>query len=353
MTLPGYEAQRTLDMQWAISAKIQDDYDTLLVDGDLDTSHPVREANVAELTRELRSDKETFGKGHEFPTQTWEVARDTRLSRSMDGSSFILGWALSLMMGKVTTVQPDSTGSPATYHHKIELFDPPTAGTATLPVTSVVERVSAGIKRAIPSLAMSTVNISAEGFETLNMAVEMIGSGQVPTSSLTMPSLPTLSYLASNRAIIKCGDSQEDVSTRIRSWSCAFANNPKEARGYFPGSGLYRGRLEIGARSIIPSLVLDLDATSDLYTDFQNNTELALDIYCEGDYTEGTDYRHYLRIRFPNLYYRAIPIEENDGVWTYAVVFDEETVIYDSSEGDPYCMAEVQNLQTEYLGAAT
>jgi len=353
MALPGYEGQRTLDMQWAISTKIQDDYDTVVSDSEVDIAHAVREANVAEVTRELRSDKETYGKGHEFATTVWEVARDTRLSRSMDGSSLILGWALSLLMGKVTTSQPDVTGSPNTYHHKIEFFDPPTAGTSTLPVTTIIEKISTGIKRNLASMAMSSATVSGEGFETLNLAVELIGSGLVATSSKSMPSLTTVSYLASNKAVIKCGDSQEDVSSRIRNWSVAFNNNPKEARGYFPGSDLYRGRLEIGARSAIPSLVLDLDASSDLYTDFLNNTELALDILCEGDYTEGTDYRHYLRIRFPNLYYRAIPIEENDGYWTYAVAFDEETVIYDSTEADPYCLVEVQNLQAEYLGDAT
>jgi len=353
MTLPGYEAQRTLDMQWAFSAKIQDDYDTVLVDGDVDLSHPVREASVAELTKELRSDKETYGKGHEFPTTTWEVARSTMLSRSMDGSSLALGWAASLLLGKVTTTQPDAVGSTNTYHHDMEFFDPPTAGTAVLPTTTVIERVSTGIKRALPSLAMSSMTITGEGFETLNVAMEMVGSGVVSSSAKTMPSLATVSYLASNSVTVKLGDSQEDVSTRVRSWSVTFNNNPKEDRGYFPTSGLYRGRMEVGARSVVPSLVLDLDASSDLYTDFLNNTEMALDIYCEGDYTEGTDYRHYLRMRFPNLYYRAIPIEDNDGVWTYAVSFDEETVIYDDQASTPLLRLEVQNLQTEYLGTAT
>lgn len=353
MTLPGYEGQRTLDMQWAISPKIQDDYDTPLVDGDVDDAHAVREANVGELTKELRSDKETFGKGHEFATTAWEVARSTMLSRSMDGSSMILGWALSLLMGKVETTQPDVSGSPDTYHHKIEFFDPPTEATSRISTTTIIERISAGIKRNLPSMAMNSVAITAEGFETLNCAVELIGSGAVATSSKSMPSLSTVSYLSSNAATIKLGDTEEVVSTRVRSWGVTFNNDLKEARGYFPSSGLYRGRMEIGARSAIPTLVVDVAEDSDLYTDFLNNTEIALDIYCEGDYTEGTDYRHYLRIRFPNLYYRAQPIEENDGYWTYNITFDEETVIYDSVEADPYCLVEVQNQQPEYLGAAT
>ena len=353
MTLPGYEAQRTLDMQWAISTKKQSDYDTVITDTEIDTTHPIREANVAEITKELRSTKDTFGKGHEFATDTWEVAHSTMMSRSMDGSSFILGWALSLLLGKVTTTQPDGVGSANTYHHEMEFFDPPTAGTSSIPTTTIIERVSTGIKRNLPSMAMNSVTISAEGFETLNVACEMIGSGNVATSSKSMPSLPTLSYLASNYATIKLGDSVEDVTTRVRSWSVAFNNNLKEARGYFPSSGLYRGRMEIGARSVIPSLVIDLDATSDFYTDFLNNTELALDILCEGDFTEGTDYKHYIRMRFPNLYYRAIPIEENDGYWTYSVTFDEETVIYDDSEANPLVLVEVQNLQDEYLGTPT
>jgi len=117
---------------------------------------------------------------------------------------------------------------------------------------------------------------------------------------------------------------------------------------------LYRGRLEIGNRSIVPSIVLDIDATSDILTDFQNNTEVALEIYCEGDYTEGSNYKHYLRMRFPNMQYRAVMIEEDEGMLTYNLTFDEETVLYTSGASPaPLVQVEIQNKVATYLAAST
>jgi len=349
--LPGYDAVRIEEMQWALSTKKQSDYDTPVADADLNKAHTVREANVAEVTKELRSDRETYGKGHEFTEQVWEVARDIRMSRSMDGSSFILGWALAFAMGKVVTTQPDAAGHPNTKLHTITFFDPDVEGSINMPVTSIVESISPGIKRLLYSMAVPSVTITAEGFEHLNTAVDLIGSGKSVASSLDMPDLTTVSYLASNYATIKLGDSGEDISTRVRSWSVVINNNPREGRGYFPSSGLYRGRLEIGSRSIVPALVVDInDTDADLLDDFLNQTELALEIYAEGDYTSGDTYKHYLRLRFPRLLYRAVPLSEADGIWSYAVSFDEETVIYKSGDSpNPLITVEVQNETESYL----
>lgn len=354
MTLPGYEAQRIEAMQWAYSTKKQDDYDTVVLDADLNQAHPIREVSVGQMSKEMRSDRETIGKGHEFTTQAWEVARDTRFSRAFDGSSDILGWLFAFAMGDVTTVQPDSTGAPNTYLHEMVFFDPASEGTSQLPVTTIVERVAAGIKRAMLSLAVAGVTVSAEGFEQLAVTADFIGSGRTTSSTLTMPSLVSAEYLASNYATIKMGDSAENITTRVRSWSVALSNNTKEGRGYFPSSGLYRGRLEIGSRSIIPSIILDLDATADILTDFENNTEIALEIYCEGDYTEGSNYKHYLRMRFPNMQYRAVLIEEDEGMLTYNVTFDEESVLYTAGASpNPLVTVEIQNKVESYLEAST
>jgi len=353
MTLPGYEAQRIEAMQWAYSTKKQSDYDTAVKDGDLDQAHPIREMSVGQMTKEIRSDRETIGKGHEFATTVWEVARDTRISRAFDGSSDILGWLFAFAMGKCETIQPDSVGAPSTYLHTFTLFDPASEGTSQMPVTTIVEKISAGIKRSLLSLAIVNVNVTGEGFEQLAVTGDFIGSGRTVSSSLSMPTLVAASYLASNKATIKLGDAVEDITTRVRNWSVALSNNAKEGRGYFPSSDLYRGRLEIGSRSIVPTIVLDLDASSDLLTDFEGNTEIALDIHCEGDYTEGSAYKHYLRLRFPNMQYRAVLIEEDDGMLTYSLSFDEDTVLYTAGASpNPLVTVEVQNKVETYLVAS-
>jgi hypothetical protein len=351
MTLPGYEAQRSLEMQWAFSSKKQSDYDTKVSDGDLTMTHPVREVRPAEITKEMRSDREAVGKGHEFATSQWEVARSTALTRVVDGSSYILGWLMAFAMGKVVTTQPDAVYAPNTYQHVFTFFDPDVTGTAMLPTTTIVEKVTAAaaLKRYLWSMAVSSLTISGEGFEHLSASADLLGSGKTTASTLSMPAMPTLSYLTSNKATVKLGDASEVVTTRVRSWNVAINNDPKDARGYFPSSGIYRGRLEIGARSAIPALVLDLDATSDLLDDFLANTEVALELLCEGDTIEST-YKHSIKFEFPDLIYSAMPIDEADGVYTYGVTFSEEGVLYKTGASPaPLLQVTVINKTASYL----
>lgn len=355
MPLPGYEAQRVEGMAWGYSTKKQSDYITPLINTDITLTHPIRELSVAEITKELRSDKAQYGKGHEWATYADEVARDVRFSRTFDGSSAILGWCFAFAMGKIATTQPDVAGSPTVYHHAITFFDPITEASSSVPVTTAVEHVTGGIKRYLESLAVTSLNITAEGFEHLVATAEFIGSGKTTTSAMTIPTMPTdLAYLTSQNAVIKLGDSSEDITTRIRSWTLNIGNNLREARGYFPSSGMYRGRMEIGNRTISPSLVVDVKADDDILADFIAGTEVALEIYCIGAQIGTYPYYHYLRVRFPSLLLRAVPIEERDGVWTYNVTFDEETVLYRAADTPaPICYVEVRNTTPSYLVAAT
>jgi len=355
MTLPGYEGQRALEMQWAFSNKKQSDYDTRVVDGDLTMTHPVREVRPAEITKETRSDREAVGKGHEFATDQWEVARSLGLARVVDGSSYILGWLVAFALGKVQSTQPDAVYAPNTWQHKCTFFDPDSEGTAQLPVTTIVEKVSAAtaLKRYLLSMALSSLTISGEGFEHLSASAEFIGSGKTEASTLNMPNQPSVSYLTSGNAVIKLGDAAEAITTRVRSWSVTIGNDPKEARGYFPSSGLYRGRLEVGVRSAVPALVVDLAADSDLLDDFLSNQELALEILCEGDISEGA-VKHSIKFEFPNLLYSAMPIDEADGVYTYGVTFSEEGVLYKSGASPaPLVQITVVNKTASYLLASS
>lgn len=351
MTLPGYEAQRIEAMEWAYSVKKQSDYDTAVMDADLTQAHPIREVSIGQVSKEIRSDRETIGKGHEYATKVWEVARDTRFTRAFDGSSDILGWLFAFGCGKIQSTQQGATTA---YLHKFTLFDPAVETTSQLPVTTIVEKITAAtaLKRALLSMAVVGITVSAEGFEHLSVSADFIGSGKTEASSLAMPELVAASYLASNAATVKLGDAAEDISTRVRSWSIALANNPKEGRGYFPSSGLYRGRLEVGARTVIPSLVVDLAADSDLLDDFLANTEIALDILAEGDVISGA-YKHSIRFVFPDLQYSAVLIEEDEGMLTYALSFDENTVLYDSGSSDPPVKIEVVNTIPTYLEASS
>jgi hypothetical protein len=345
MALPGYVAQRVHEAYWAYSTKQQTDFNTVLANGDLTLTHPVRESNVAEVTKEIRSDRETFGKGHEFATNIWEVARDVRLTRNFDGSSTILGWLLAFALGNISTTNP----SGSVYRHQMKFFDPDIAATLTLPVTTIMEGITANFKRILHSMAVGQVTLSAEGFEHINASAEFIGSGQTAVSTLAQPAMPSLSYLTSNFATINLGNAAEDISTRVRSWQVVINNNPREERGYYPSSGAYRGRLEIGSRSAVPNVVLDMNALgSDILDDFLAGTLCALTIDCQGATIVGS-YKHYLKIIFPDLYYKAVPIEDSDGLFAFNVTADEDTVIYNSARAIPLIEVIVQNVIPSYL----
>ncbi len=333
------------DVMWAFSSKKQSAYGTALADGDLTLAYPFRGPDILERKPDLATDEDEMGRGHEWPTAQ-EVERwDCKLKRNFDVTSFMAAWAGAFGLGQVSTNQPDPVGNPTVYEHTGLFSDPDTSGHQN-PAATVVEKLSSGIKRKIKDLTVDKFIISGEGRNRLQLELILAGSGQVEDSSLSMPALTTGSFLRMSGTKLEIGISgaEVDVSSRLRQWTLRVDNGLQLQDGYYPNSGLYRGRCLFGRRKASLSLTLDLDAGSTELDYLENNQELKAILTAEGETISGS-YKHKLVITIPKLRYRTALIAEEGHKLVYRL---DCNLFYDSSLSGPLEL-KVTNTQSSYL----
>jgi len=184
-----FEPQRTFDTTWAFSTKKESAYGAALADPDLNRRVVASAVEVGKISKLFRSDLDRFGKGHEFATELEELARDLRRATSFDASSLTLAWIAAFGMGKVETSQPNPSGNPAAYDHRITFADPAVSKHA--PTTTVYEELTADLKRRLVSLACNDFTLSGRAREPVQIAANPKISAAVGSS------LPKMSMLAS------------------------------------------------------------------------------------------------------------------------------------------------------------
>ena len=337
-------SERDFDLLWAFSTKKQTAYGTKLADVDLTLSTPFKGPDVAVKTPTLETDADQAGRGQEFP-ESQEIERwDARLARSFDLTSLMAGWVAAFGLGAVTTTQPDQPGAPNTYDHQCRFM----TNTFALPVTSIVEQPISGaaLKSLYRDLAIADFEISAETLGRLQLACNLVGSGFREDSTLSMPSVTAGSFLRMRGVTFQVGPtgSEVDISSRLKSFNLSVNNNPLEDDGYFPGSGLFRGRLEYGQRREVGLTFRMLVADAVERDHLEGNDYLKAIITAVGAVIS-TTYNHQIIITVPRLAYTAVPMGFEDGMAVYDI---EANVFHDASSGYPLDIT-VRNTTVSYL----
>ena len=296
-----FTPQRDFDVGWAFSTKKQTNYATLLADVDLDKRTYFNAIEFGNISSKKETDGQKFGKGHEFSTTVREVARDLRLARGFDLSSLMAGWAGFFGMGKIAT----SGAGPFTHVHTFA--DP--AVSVDVPVTTIYEEVAAGEKRKLHSMAINDFTISGRNQETVQMQMNLIGSGQVTDGAVTLPSLTALTFFLGGDVTIKLGPqgATVDIGECVLDWSFTVSQNLKADLGYSPGSGVYRDKMWYGKRTARASLRVFWDNTADMMDLFLGNTLRELEFVLN---TSGTDQVNAL---FPAIRFTEYDIGVEDG----------------------------------------
>lgn len=340
-------SERDFDVLWAFSTKKQSAYGTKLADADLTLATPFKGPDVVVRTPTVETDAEQAGRGSAsggFPESQQIERWDVRMARRFDLTSLVAGWVAAFGLGQVTTTQPDSGGAPNTYDHSCRFM----TNAVSLPVTSIVEQPTSGtdLKSLYRDMAIGDFEISAEAGGRLQLAANLVGSGYREASTLSMPSVTAGSFLRMSGVTFQVGPTagMVDVSSRIKSFTLSANNNPLEDDGYFPGSGLYRGRLEYGQRreAELAFRLLVGDATERDH--LEANDYLKCVITAVGSLIEAT-YSHALTITLPRVAYRATPIGFEDGMALYDVACN---VFHDASSGYPIDIT-VRNNIASYL----
>ena len=350
-----FQPQRMHDVKWAFSNKKQADYSTLVADNDLNQMVAVIGADVAELGRTAYTDDKLYGKGHEFPTTFRELTRQLKLSRTMDLTSLMAGWAAAFGMGKVVTTQPNPSNNPTAYRHVITFLD--ASQGKQVPVTTIYEQVLAqpAFERKLESLAVSDFSIVGKARDVAQLQLSLIGSGKTTNGAVSIPSLTPISVFDMGGLVFKLGPqgAPVDLSSRLIDFSVKVTQNLDVQNSYSPGSGLYASRMWIGARRATFDANLFLDtANSDLLDDFTAANLLEVSFKFTGDkILANQPETHDCEIKFPAVRITALPIASQGDLLAYKLTA-AETDVYKDAGGTPNepLQITVTNTVSSYLG---
>jgi hypothetical protein len=345
-----FTPQRTYDVKWAFSTKQEAAYGTLVSDSHIDHAVGVIGTNVSEFSRTQYSDADRFGKGHEFPTLFRELTRDLKLSRTIDMSSLMAGWAAAFGMGNVVTTQPNSSNNPTAYQHVITFLNASSSKQA--PVTTIYEQVTgqSSFERRLESMAVADFTISGRAREVCQLAVNLIGSGKETLGSLSVPGLSPVSILDMGGMTFKLGPQGAalDLSSRLADFQVKVSQQLDANNGYVPGGGIYRKRMWVGARQPSFDATVFVDsAQSDIMDDWANGGLLEVSFTLSGDVIlNGQPEVHSCAIKFPAARLTAVPISASGDLLVYRISATPQDV-YKDAGGTPNEPLQITVVNTE------
>ncbi len=347
------EPTHDYELLWRFSTNRQSAIGTPLADGNLTLSALVSGFDVGKLSHRMISDADRYGKGHPYATSHRKVAQMTALTRTMELNDLMAGWAAAFCLGGVTTTQPNPAGNPTVYDHVIRWSN--LATSKAMPFTTIHEKPWAGLARKLPDLVVAGFTLSGRGHDSIQLSVQMLGSGRATDAALAAPTLSPVNYLDNSDAVIKLGPSGAavNISSRVVEWSVSVQANPDEASGRYPSSGLYVGRWWYGPkRTAIPELTLFVNQSdADLLDLFRNDTAQELQINLAGDVITGGQPEIYrLDLLWPEVHFTAVEDTLVQGKVALRMTVGEDGVFQKAAS--EIFQATVTNKTASYLVAA-
>jgi len=311
---------RELEFAAALSSNQQAAWATPLADGVMNKVLSLNNLFAPRPSRNARSDRARFGKGHEFATPGGFLTRlkDAPITIQGDLSSYVAGWLGMFELGKVVTDQPDAGGNPTVYRHIFTFFDPLVAVTKQPPVTTVYtqEGSAAAFMTKLRAMAVARAAIFGENRGDLQFSADMLGSGERVEDPVTVGAPTAVSYLDMGGMVFTLGPQTAavDLSERLVNFRCEFDPDLDGPNGYHPGSGLYRGRIWIGSnrRASFSAGVWLKEDSADILDYWDDETLLEAKFKITGPPITGP-YFHDVEIFYPSVRLDEVPIGARDG----------------------------------------
>jgi hypothetical protein len=300
----------------------------------------LRKLNAALANPKLNTenDAEEYGKGHEFPTQTFKTSWDVSGTLEKYLSAEIAAWAMAFGLGKVV-----KSGTTPNFTYTCTPLFPANGDAAELPYFSFVEQIRPGAGVVLDRMAVGcaveswqlTVG-SGPGRANSKINVEFVGSGKVIDSAtgITMPAATVEKLLPSASLTLTINGVDYVTNKNIVSLETGWKNNLRMDAGFFPGSGFQaagdgssgaiRGRLEFGNRQGYLKFVARFENGSTEYTKLKAQTTGTAVINLSFDTNNS------LQITWQKIAYATTELAETDGILTVAV---DCTPLYDSTNG--------------------
>jgi hypothetical protein len=294
-------------------------------------------AALANPKLNTENDAEEFGKGHEFPTQSFQTSWDVSGTLEKYLSAEIAAWAMAFGLGKVV-----KSGTTPNFTYTCTPLMPANGDAAELPYFSFVEQIRPGAGVVLDRMAVGcvvegwTISIgSGPGRANSKITVEFAGSGKVTEpSAITMP-VATVEKLLPSASLALSIDGIDYVSNKnIVSLETGWKNNVRMDAGFYPGSGFQssgdatsgaiRGRLEFGNRQGTLRFTARFESGSTELTKLKNQTAGTAVISLTYDANNS------LEITWHKVSFATAEVGETDGIVTVSV---ECLPMYDATNG--------------------
>lgn len=358
--------ESTVAISWAFSKKVEPTYGVALnPTSQIDQSHPMLGADIADHVPAFSDNAAFYGKGHEFATRNELLSWDVKFRRQFHATSSMLAWAFAFHTGRIVATTP-LAGAPSGYSHSM-IFNDVMTGTSyggvsrrQQPSTTIVERVTSGLARIFPGCVVQAVEVTGQIGQWLQLSLDMVGSGKkTDGTGFSFPTATEGSLLKHASLTFMTGPSgATNISADVRSFRFRSEMQLADQEGYYPGSGYnvsgdptsgqVRGKLEFTRRAVLFEAVVTATSSTQYHGWLEGNSLQAATLTIDGA-SINAGYKHQLKIELPQLKYRAVPIQTDGDLITYSI---QTVVFYDSGITAPYRVT-VQTDQTSYLVTGT
>ena len=272
------------------------------------------------------NDAEEFGKGHEFPTQSFQTSWDVSGTLEKYLGAEIAAWAMAFGLGKVV-----KSGTTPNFTYTCTPLMPASGDAAELPYFSFVEQIRPGAGVVLDRMAVGcvvegwTISIgSGPGRANSKITVEFAGSGKfTEPSAIAMPAA-TLEKLLPSASLALTINGVNYVSNKnIVSLETNWKNNVRMDGGFYPGSGFQsagdatsgaiRGRLEFGNRQGTLRFTARFENGSSELTKLKQQTTGTAVISLSYDANNSLD------LTWQKVSFATAEVGETDGIVTVAV----------------------------------
>jgi hypothetical protein len=299
----------------------------------------LRKLNAALANPKLNTenDADEYGKGHEFPTQSFQTSWDAGSTIEKYLSAEVAAWAMAFGLGKVV-----KSGTTPNFTYTCTPLVPASGDSAELPYFSFVEQIRPGAGVVLDRMAVGcavegwTISIgSGPGRANSKITVEFVGSGKLTEpSGITVPAATVEKLLPAASLALTINGVNYVSNKNIVSLETSWKNNLLADAGFYPGSGFQttgvatsgaiRGRLEFGKRQGTLRFTARFENGSTELTKLKSQTSGTAVISLSYDANNSLD------LTWQKVTFATAEVGETDGIVTVAV---ECLPMYDSTNG--------------------
>ena len=351
-----FTPQRIHDIQWAFSTKRQANYATPVATLEK-FIQVIGVPSIGEFDKTVLSDAQRYGRGFPYATSKRDLFYDTKMSRTMDLTSLMAGWAAAFGLGSISSTQPNVASNPTAYRHVITLLNTVAAGSKQLPITTIGEQISEAdnLERTFEVMAVSDFTITGKNRELLQLQINLVGSGKITVGEVTIPALTPVSPLDMGGMIFKVGTmgAPTDISARLEDFSFKFNAGIDLNNRWSPGSGKYASRHWVTVpRPTFDATVTMDQASSDMFDHMVANDILEVSFKAVGDViTVAQPETHDCEIKFPSVTLTTVKMEASGNWVAYKISVADDDIyqVAGSTPANTPIQITVTNTEAAYL----